>query len=140
MKCILALLGVLLLVPLAKMHAAAATGGRVDSAPFVGGKEGYAVYRCQLCGQREGTVLAFCEGRVNSHKDEADMDVVLKRSIDSGRTWGRCRCSPTTAAILQEPVSGRAALGADSARLALEQVDSHREATHDARSVRHALG
>jgi sialidase-1 len=33
-------------------------------------------------------VLAFCEGRVNSHKDEDDMDVVLNRSTDGGRTWG----------------------------------------------------
>jgi sialidase-1 len=63
--------------------------GTVDSAPFVGRKEGYVAYRCPtLVVTAKGTVLAFCEGRVNSHKDEDDMDVVLKRSADGGRTWG----------------------------------------------------
>ena len=61
----------------------------VDSVPHVAGKEGYACYRCPtLVVSAKGTVLAFCEGRVNSHKDEDDMDVVLKRSTDGGRTWG----------------------------------------------------
>jgi sialidase-1 len=60
-----------------------------DSVPFTGGKEGYACYRCPtLAVSTQGTVLAFCEGRVNSHQDEDDMDVVLKRSVDGGRTWG----------------------------------------------------
>jgi sialidase-1 len=60
----------------------------VTSTPFVSGKEGYACYRCAtLAVSRKGTVLAFCEGRVNGHKDEDDMDIVLKRSLDGGRTW-----------------------------------------------------
>ena len=61
----------------------------VESTPFVGREEGYVAYRCPtLAVSENGTVLAFCEGRVNSHKDEDDMDVVLKRSTDGGRTWG----------------------------------------------------
>jgi len=85
----LTLLSALLLAPVAALHGDDVTGGRVDSIPFVGGKEGYAVYRCPtLAVSTNGTVLAFCEGRVNSHKDEDDMDVVLKRSKDGGRTWG----------------------------------------------------
>jgi sialidase-1 len=61
----------------------------VDSVPYVAGKDGYACYRCPtLAVSTSGTVLAFCEGRVNGHKDEDDMDVVLKRSTDGGRTWG----------------------------------------------------
>jgi len=88
MKRTLTLLVALLLAPLAVPHAAEVTAGRVDSTPFVGGKEGYACYRCPtLAVSTNGTVLAFCEGRVNSHKDEDDMDVVLKRSTDGGRTW-----------------------------------------------------
>jgi sialidase-1 len=60
-----------------------------DSTPFVAGEDGYACYRCPtLAVARDGTLLAFCEGRVNSHKDEDDIDVVLKRSSDGGRTWG----------------------------------------------------
>jgi sialidase-1 len=33
-------------------------------------------------------VLAFCGGRVNDHKDEGDIDIVLRRSVDGGQTWG----------------------------------------------------
>lgn len=89
MKHSLALLIVLLLAPLAVLHAADVAGVRVDSAPFTGGKEGYACYRCPtLAVSTQGTVLAFCEARVNGHKDEDDIDVVLKRSTDGGRTWG----------------------------------------------------
>lgn len=65
---------------------------RLDSVPYVSGTEGYACYRCPtLAVSQKGTVLAFCEGRVNGHKDEDDMDVVLKRSTDGGRTWGPLR-------------------------------------------------
>lgn len=89
MKSSLALLAAQLLAPLAALHAGDPTATRLDSVPFTGGKEGYACYRCPtLAVSAKGTVLAFCEGRVNGHKDEDDMDVVLKRSADGGRTWG----------------------------------------------------
>jgi sialidase-1 len=56
---------------------------------FTGGKEGYACYRTPaLVISSKGTVLAFCGGRVNDHRDEGDIDIVLKRSTDGGRTWG----------------------------------------------------
>jgi sialidase-1 len=32
-------------------------------------------------------LLAFCEGRVGSREDYGNIDVVLKRSTDGGRTW-----------------------------------------------------
>jgi sialidase-1 len=71
------------------LHAGDLSKPQLDSVPFTGGKEGYTVYRCPtMAVSAKGTVLAFCEGRVNSHKDEDDMDVVLKRSTDGGRTWG----------------------------------------------------
>ncbi len=83
-----ALLVLLLASPVA-VCAADPPRGRVKSVPFAAGKEGYACYRCPtLAVSTQGTVLAFCEGRVNGHKDEDDMDVVLKRSADGGRTWG----------------------------------------------------
>ncbi len=34
------------------------------------------------------TLLAFCEGRVDSAADHGHIDIVLKRSTDGGRTWG----------------------------------------------------
>jgi len=36
----------------------------------------------------EGTLLAFAEGRVLNCGDAADIDIVVKRSTDGGRTWG----------------------------------------------------
>ncbi len=58
--------------------------------PFVCGKEGYAVYRTPaLVVSKRNTILAFCGGRVNDHKDEGDIDIVLKRSADGGKTWGK---------------------------------------------------
>jgi len=81
----------LLAAPLAAIHAAAAPKTqpeRLDSAPYVAGKEGYACYRVPaLVVSAQGTVLAFCEGRVQNHKDEGDIDTVLKRSADGGKTW-----------------------------------------------------
>jgi sialidase-1 len=36
----------------------------------------------------KGTVLAFAEGRKNNCGDAGDIDLVLKRSGDGGKTWG----------------------------------------------------
>ena len=35
-----------------------------------------------------GTLLAFAEGRVRDCGDDEDIDLVLRRSDDGGRTWG----------------------------------------------------
>ncbi len=35
-----------------------------------------------------GTLLAFCEARIGTASDWADMDLVLRRSTDGGKTWG----------------------------------------------------
>lgn len=57
---------------------------------FVSGKDGYHTYRIpSLIVTKEGTVLAFCEGRKNSRSDTGDIDLVLKRSLDNGKTWQR---------------------------------------------------
>ncbi len=50
---------------------------------------GYACYRIPAIVKTvEGTLLAFAEGRVNDCSDSGDIDLVLKRSTDGGRTWG----------------------------------------------------
>jgi len=55
---------------------------------FTSGTEGYRIFRIPaLVVSGRGTVLAFCEGRKNGGSDSGDIDVVLKRSIDHGRTW-----------------------------------------------------
>jgi len=55
---------------------------------FTSGEEGYACYRVvSMVVTQQGTVLAFCEGRVNNCDDEGDIDLVMKRSTDNGETW-----------------------------------------------------
>jgi sialidase-1 len=50
---------------------------------------GYTCFRIPaIVKSTAGTLLAFAEGRVNSCGDAGDIDVVLKRSTDGGRTWG----------------------------------------------------
>ncbi|KOU78083.1 laminin G [Streptomyces sp. MMG1533] len=50
---------------------------------------GYACFRIPaIVRTAGGTLLAFAEGRVLNCGDAADIDVVLKRSTDGGRTWG----------------------------------------------------
>lgn len=36
---------------------------------------------------KKGTLLAFCEGRIGTASDWADMDMLMRRSTDGGRTW-----------------------------------------------------
>ncbi|GGS41402.1 exo-alpha-sialidase [Streptomyces griseoviridis] len=53
---------------------------------------GYACFRIPaLVRTTDGTLLAFAEGRVRDCGDAADIDIVLKRSTDGGRTWGPLR-------------------------------------------------
>ncbi|MFF5308637.1 exo-alpha-sialidase [Streptomyces massasporeus] len=50
---------------------------------------GYACFRIPaIVRTTSGTLLAFAEGRVLNCGDAADIDIVLKRSTDGGRTWG----------------------------------------------------
>lgn len=50
---------------------------------------GYACFRIPaIVKSKDGTLLAFAEGRVLNCGDAADIDLVLKRSTDGGRTWG----------------------------------------------------
>jgi sialidase-1 len=59
------------------------------SIPFRAGREGYASFRIPaVVATGAGTLLAFCEGRAGSARDHGNIDIVLKRSADGGRTWG----------------------------------------------------
>ncbi|MFC7882166.1 exo-alpha-sialidase [Streptomyces sp. NPDC057376] len=50
---------------------------------------GYACFRIPaIVRTTEGTLLAFAEGRVLDCGDAGDIDIVVKRSTDGGRTWG----------------------------------------------------
>jgi sialidase-1 len=56
---------------------------------FQAGQGGYHTYRIPaIIATPKGTLLAFCEGRKNSQSDAGDIDTVLRRSHDNGKTWG----------------------------------------------------
>jgi len=55
---------------------------------FTSGKEGYKSYRIPaIIRLNNKDLIAFCEGRVNSTGDFGDIDIVMKRSSDNGKTW-----------------------------------------------------
>lgn len=56
---------------------------------FTSGKEGYKRYRIPaLIVAPDNSLLAFCEGRADGGGLTGNIDLILKRSNDSGRTWG----------------------------------------------------
>jgi len=65
-----------------------AAAGEDPIDPFVSGEGGYHTYRIPaLTVAPKGAVLLFCEGRKASAGDSGDIDLLLRRSLDGGRTW-----------------------------------------------------
>ena len=59
-----------------------------ESDVYVSGEGGYHTYRIPaIVKTKASTLLAFCEGRKNSRSDAGDIDLLLRRSTDGGRTW-----------------------------------------------------
>lgn len=55
---------------------------------FESGQGGYHTYRIpSLLVTAKGTLLAFAEGRKGGRADFGDIDLLVKRSLDQGRTW-----------------------------------------------------
>ena len=77
------ILSLLLLVLSTALHA------KQEPVPvFVSGTEGYSTFRIPaIIMLPNHELLAFCEGRVKSENDFGDIDIVLKRSADRGKTW-----------------------------------------------------
>jgi sialidase-1 len=48
---------------------------------------GYHTYRIPAVLAAGKALLAFCEGRLDSAADAGEIEVVLRRSLDGGRTW-----------------------------------------------------
>jgi sialidase-1 len=57
---------------------------------FISREDGYKSFRIPaIISTPEGTLLAFCEGRVNGAGDFGNNDIVMKRSNDKGKTWSK---------------------------------------------------
>lgn len=61
-----------------------------QSTVWTAGEDGYHTYRIpSLLVTPEGTVIAISEGRKRSTSDTGDIDLVMKRSTDGGKTWSK---------------------------------------------------
>jgi sialidase-1 len=79
------------------------TGHREQIDLFVSGRGGYHTYRIPaLEVTAAGTILAFCEGRKFSAADSGQIDLLLRRSRDGGRTW----CEPQVVATEPDMTCG----------------------------------
>jgi len=55
---------------------------------FVSGEDGHKSYRIPaIVGLPNGELIAFCEGRVGGSDDFGDINIVMKKSKDKGKTW-----------------------------------------------------
>ncbi len=55
---------------------------------FISGRDGYHTFRIPvLLVTKGGSVLAWAEGRQTGSGDSGDIDIVMRRSDDGGRTW-----------------------------------------------------
>ncbi|MHC4750082.1 MAG: exo-alpha-sialidase [Planctomycetota bacterium] len=82
--------GIVTAILLAGMNVlSAATAGEPEqTVVYRSGQNGYHTYRIPaLVVTTRGTILAFCEGRKTGRSDHGDIDLLLKRSTDKGRTW-----------------------------------------------------
>ncbi|MEU6802851.1 sialidase family protein [Streptomyces neyagawaensis] len=101
-----------------------------SSTPFRAGREGYASFRIPaVVRTASGALLAFCEGRVGGREDFGNIDIVVKRSTDGGRSWGPLR----VAAENGDGLAGNPApVVLDTGRILLVHVRNAASATEDA--------
>lgn len=82
---------------------------------FVSGTDGYKSFRIPaIISLPNGSLLAFCEGRVNGSGDYGNIDIVMKRSTDKGKTWTALQivadygnlqlCNPAPVVDLSDPL------------------------------------
>ncbi len=75
-------------VPEPKPPTVPSTGNTSYTHIFKSNEGGYNCFRIPaIIKTKQGTLLAFAEARKNSCGDEGDIDLVVKRSSDKGKTW-----------------------------------------------------
>lgn len=66
------------------------SGNSQATALFEAGKDGYSSYRIpSIIRTARGSLLAFCEARKDGAGDAGNIDLVMKRSVDGGKTWSK---------------------------------------------------
>ncbi|MHC4520119.1 MAG: sialidase family protein, partial [Planctomycetota bacterium] len=86
------LVSILLPLCLATNLLAQGTGVMRKVRLYEAGAGGYYTYRiASLVATKDGTLLAFCAARKNRGGDWDPIDIMMRRSTDSGRTWEPAR-------------------------------------------------
>ena len=105
---------------------------------FVSG-EGYNTYRIpSLIRTEAGTLLAFAEGRVGSHFDKSNNDIVLRRSLDGGESWEPMQVlHDHPEASLNDPTPVQIRTGPNAGRILLmyEQIPCRSVTLHDCEPI-----
>jgi len=79
---------------------------------FTAGAGGYALYRIPgIVATARGTLLAYCEARKSASGDWGQIDLMLRRSEDGGKTWDAQRKLVTPGPIPKNAVAVRQGLG-----------------------------
>ena len=113
---------------------------------FLSGEPGYKSIRIpSVVVTKTGVVLAFAEGRAAAH-DQAENDIILKRSTDAGRTWGPLQLlhddgknSLNNPTAVVERESGRVFLMYQRIPAHLEERDKRIETGYDGTNVYRSL-
>lgn len=79
------------ITPLAAAETSAKDSSKIEQVTvFAANEGGYDTYRIpSVLLAPNGDLLAFCEGRRASRSDTGNIDLVMKRSTDGGKTWGK---------------------------------------------------
>lgn len=79
---------ILILVSLEVFAQRVSTEKSPTSIVFQSGEQGYHTFRIPaIIKISDGSLLAFCEGRANGSGDFGNIDIVMKRSNNQGKTW-----------------------------------------------------
>jgi sialidase-1 len=78
------MIAALLRVSVTPVHA-----GELEQVPvFTSGQQAYHTFRIPaLLATKQATLLAFCEGRKKGSGESGDIDLLLRRSVDGGKSW-----------------------------------------------------
>lgn len=81
---------VLLFLSLSIAHSSFADTSKdgMETVLFKKGDLGYNTFRIPaILAAKDGTLLVFIEGRLNSDADHGRVDMFMRRSLDGGKTW-----------------------------------------------------